>query len=70
MGTNLGKRDGHELNGNNNHLPQHMKKRKGEGAATTDAVEDDPGNEDSEEATSPGATGHLTGANDRACQKP
>jgi hypothetical protein len=70
MGTNLGKRDGHELNENNYNLPQHMKKLKGEGAATTDAVEDDPGNEDREEATSPGATGHLTGANDRACQKP
>ncbi|KAM0855177.1 hypothetical protein ACQ4PT_049904 [Festuca glaucescens] len=70
MGTKLGKRGGHELNENNNHLPQHMKKLKGEGVASTDAVEDDQGNEDREEATSPGATGHLTGANDRACQKP
>jgi hypothetical protein len=48
MGTKLGKRGGHEPNENNNHLPQHMKKLKGEGVAATDAVEDDPGNEDRE----------------------
>jgi hypothetical protein len=49
-------------------LPQ-LKKRKEEGAAST-SEDGDPGSDDKEEATSPGAAGQLTGASVSACQKP
>jgi hypothetical protein len=47
------------------------KKKKGEGSVlSATPAENDPGIAEEEEATSPGATGQLTGANVSACQKP